>query len=41
MVVASGMEPKNGLLEGLGPNKLWVEMSTTDSQELIRLAKLV
>ena len=32
---------KNGLLEGLGPNKLWVEMSTTDSQELLRLAKLV
>ena len=40
-VVASVVESKNGLLEGLGPNKLWVEMSTTDSQELLRLAKLV
>ena len=39
--VASVVESKNGLLEGLSPNKLWVEMSTTDSQELLRLAKLV
>ena len=39
--VASVVESKNGLLEGLSPYKLWVEMSTTDSQELLRLAKLV
>ena len=39
--VASVVESKNGLLEGLGPKKIWVEMSTTDSQELLRLAKLV
>ena len=39
--VASVVESKNGLLEGLSPKKLWVEMSTTDSQELLRLAKLV
>ena len=39
--VASVLESKNGLLEGIGHNKLWIEMSTTDSQELLRLAKLV
>ena len=39
--VAIVVESKNGILEGLSPNKLWVEMSTTDSQELLRLAKLV
>ena len=32
--VASVLESKNGLLEGIGQNKLWIEMSTTDSQEL-------
>lgn len=30
-VVAFVVESKNGLLEGLSPKKLWVEMSTTDS----------
>ena len=39
--VASVLESKNGLLEGIDHNKLWIEMSTTDSQELLRLAKLV
>ena len=39
--VSSVLEYKNGLLEGLSGNKLWVEMSTTDSQELLRLAKMV
>ena len=40
-VVASVVESENGLFEGLSRNKLWVEMSTTDSQELLRLAKRV
>ncbi len=39
--VASVLESKNGLLEDIDHSKLWIEMSTTDSQELLRLAKLV
>ena len=39
--VASVLESKNGLLEGIDHSNLWIEMSTTDSQELLRLAKLV
>ena len=38
--VSSVLEGRNGLLNGLGPKKLWIEMSTTDSQEIIRLGKL-
>ena len=40
-ICASVMEEKNGLLEGLGENKIWAEMSTTDVEEVKRLAKLV
>jgi len=35
------MEGEGGVLEGLGPDKLWLEMSTTDAQEVVRLGKLV
>ncbi|MEX2408576.1 MAG: NAD(P)-dependent oxidoreductase, partial [Rhodovibrionaceae bacterium] len=31
----------DGLLAGLGPGKIWMEMSTTDASEIERLAKLV
>ena len=40
-ICASVMEEKNGLLEGLGENKIWAEMSTTDVEEVKRLAELV
>ena len=39
--VSIALEGNKGLLQGLGPEKLWIEMSTTDSQEIIRLSKLV
>lgn len=35
------MEAEDGLLEGLGESKIWAEMSTTDSEEVRRMAKLV
>ena len=35
------VEGPDGLLEGLGPGKIWAEMSTTDAGEMIRLAALV
>ena len=38
--VSSVLEGRNGLLNGLRSKKLWIEMSTTDSQEIIRLGKL-
>ena len=34
------LEGSDGLLKGLGPEKLWIEMSTTDSEEVIRLGRL-
>ena len=40
-VVASVLEGKNGLIEGMVSGKLWIEMSTTDSKEMQRLADLV
>ena len=39
--VASVLESKNGLLKGIDQNKPWIEMGTADSQELLRLAKLM
>ena len=39
--IASVLESKNGLLDGIGQNELWIEMSTTESEELLKLAKLV
>jgi len=34
-------DPNDGLLLGLGPGKIWAEMSTTDEAEVHRLAELV
>ncbi len=38
---AAVMEGADGLLTALGPGKIWAEMSTTDSDEMIRLATRV
>ena len=35
------MEGEGGILEGMGPGKIWAEMSTTDDEEVRRLADLV
>lgn len=35
------VEGTNGLLTSMGPGKIWAEMSTTDTSEVQRLAKLV
>lgn len=35
------LEGENGILEGLSTGKIWVEMSTTDEQEVKRLGALV
>ena len=35
------MTAKNGVLEGLSKNKIWLEMSTTSESEVKRLGKLV
>ncbi|OED43637.1 3-hydroxyisobutyrate dehydrogenase [Chromatiales bacterium (ex Bugula neritina AB1)] len=38
---AAVMEAPDGLLAGLGPGKIWMEMSTTDEAEVKRLGALV
>lgn len=38
---AAVMEGPDGILAGLAPGKIWLEMSTTDETEVRRLAKLV
>jgi len=38
---SSVMEAEDGILAGMGPGKIWAEMSTTDVEEVKRLAKLV
>lgn len=35
------MEKKDGVIEGLSKNKIWLEMSTTDSREVKRIGELV
>ncbi len=35
------MESSNGVIQGLSKGKIWLEMSTTDESEIIRLAKLL
>lgn len=35
------MEGEDGVISGLGPSKIWLEMSTTDSEEIKRIAALV
>jgi len=39
--VRSVMEGEDGVLSGLGPGKIWLEMSTTDEAEVRRLGGLV
>ena len=38
---AAVMEGADGILSGIGPGKVWLEMSTTDAAEIRRLATLV
>lgn len=38
---ASVMEADDGILAGLGPGKIWAEMSTTDEAEVVRLGARV
>jgi len=40
-VSAEVMEAKNGVLEGLSENKIWLEMSTTDEAEVKRIGEKV
>ncbi|MAY71415.1 MAG: 3-hydroxyisobutyrate dehydrogenase [Halomonas sp.] len=35
------MEAEDGVIAGLSPGKVWLEMSTTDAQELVRIAARV
>lgn len=39
--VSAVMEADDGVIAGLGPGKIWLEMSTTDASEVQRLAGLV
>jgi len=38
---AAVLEEDDGLLAGFGPGKIWMEMSTTDEAEVVRLGELV
>lgn len=38
---AAVLEDEDGLLAGFGPGKIWLEMSTTDEAEVVRLGELV
>ena len=40
-ICAEVMEAKDGVVNGLSKNKIWLEMSTTDESEVKRLGKLV
>jgi 3-hydroxyisobutyrate dehydrogenase len=40
-VCAAVMESKDGIIAGLSEGKVWLEMSTTDASEVIRLANIV
>ena len=40
-VCSEVMEAKDGVIEGLSKNKVWLEMSTTDESEVKRIGKLV
>ena len=39
--ISSVVEGKNGILENINDKHLWIEMSTTDEKEMIRLSKLI
>ena len=40
-ICTEAMEAKDGIINGLSKNKIWLEMSTTDESEVKRLGKLV
>ena len=40
-ICAEIMEKKDGVIEGLSKNKIWIEMSTTDNKEVKRIGELV
>lgn len=40
-IVAEVMEASDGVLSGMRPGSIWVEMSTTDAREVLRLGDLV
>ena len=40
-VCSTVMESEDGIIAGLGQGKVWLEMSTTDDAEVIRLANIV
>ena len=40
-ICAEIMEKKDGVIEGLSKNKIWLEMSTTDNKEIQRIGELV
>ncbi len=40
-ICAEVMESKDGVINGLSKNKIWLEMSTTDENEVKRIGKLV
>ena len=40
-ICAEVMEGKDGILNGLSENKIWLEMSTTDESEVKRVGKMV
>lgn len=40
-ICAEVVEGADGILEGIGPGKVWMEMSTTDAEEVQRLGALV
>jgi len=40
-VCSDVMETKDGIIEGLSKNKIWLEMSTTDNNEVKRIGELV
>ena len=40
-ICAEIMEKKDGVIEGLSKNKIWIEMSTTDNKEVKRIGDLV
>ena len=40
-ICSTVMEGENGVIEGLSKNKIWLEMSTTEESEIIRLGEKV
>ncbi len=40
-IVANVMEASDGVLSGMRPGSIWVEMSTTDAREVLRLGELI